>query len=225
MNAPMALPKPCETSLRIGLMLTAFVGLTACGFTPLYATPGVNPKLAAIQVTRPDGRAGFILGQSLDTELGRDAALAPVYRLNVALSEVRVPRGITVNNAATRYEVDLQANYVLSDIRTRKVVTKGSVTVNATYNASAQPYSSLADAQDGERRAASAAAERIRLELATFFASPRPDAPTVAAQTVGGPEGIYADTGLAQAVLSPRARAAGPAAAHEDTGAPEAQTP
>ena len=188
-----------------GAALAALVGLSACGFTPLYAAPGVAPKLSAIDVSRPDGRVGFLLGQSLDDELGKDAKTDPAYRLTLQLKETRIPRGINVNNVATRYEVDLSAVYQLSDVKTRKIVTRGTVSVNATYDASESPYASLAGEQDGERRAAEAAAQRIHLELATYFAAPRPDSPGF--DTQGKSTATYSDFLAPQPVESPRQRA------------------
>ncbi|MEI9891454.1 MAG: hypothetical protein WDN45_13855 [Caulobacteraceae bacterium] len=43
-----------------------------------------------------------------------------------------------------------------------------------TYDVQSAPYSALSESQDGERRAAEQAADRVRVEIATFFASPRP---------------------------------------------------
>ncbi|HUO22850.1 MAG TPA: LPS assembly lipoprotein LptE [Caulobacteraceae bacterium] len=189
--------------IGVGLALAASLG--GCGFTPLYATPGVTPQLAAIQVIRPDGRAGFMVGQSLEDELGHDQALPTRYKLNVVLHETRVPRGIDINNEASRYEMDVVANYSLRDIKSGAEVTKGIVSVNATYDAASQPYASLSGELDGERRAAEAAAQRIRLELATYFASPHPvgtvtpaDAATFA---------TYSDLYAAQPIQTPRQRA------------------
>ena len=142
--------------LKFGAMtasLLALPGLVGgCGFTPLYAAKGVVPEMSAIQVKRPNGRAGYLLGQSVDDELGRDPAVTPKYRLQMGVNEVRVPQGISVNNEATRYEVDMTVTYTLNDIKTGAQITKGKVSVNATYNSATQPYASLAASLDGKAR-------------------------------------------------------------------------
>jgi LPS-assembly lipoprotein len=196
--------------LKFGAMtasLLALPGLVGgCGFTPLYAAKGVVPEMAAIQVKRPNGRAGYLLGQSVDDELGRDAAVVPKYRLQMTVNEVRVPQGINVSNEATRYEVDMTVAYTLNDIKTGAQITKGKVSVNATYNAATQPYASMAASLDGEKRAAEAAAGRIRLELATYFASPRP-IPVVS--PAGAIDNTFGNLITASPVESPRDRALG----------------
>jgi LPS-assembly lipoprotein len=191
--------------LPLAAAAPALMGLAGCGFTPLYAASGVSPKLAAIEVARPDGRAGFLLGQSLDDELGKDATVPPLYRLTVQLKEVRIPRGITVNNEATRYELDMSATYQLIDIKTRKNVTRGTISVNATYNDASQPYAGIAAELDGERRAAESAAQRIRLELASYFASPRPDSPGFDVQ--GATTATFTEALAPAPVQTPRQRA------------------
>jgi LPS-assembly lipoprotein len=193
---------------RIGsgaALLSGAAILSGCGFTPLYAAPGVTPQLAAIQVVRPDGRAGFMVGQSLDDELGHDPSMTQRYKLTVLLHETRVPRGININNEASRYEMDIVANYSLNDIRTGAQVTKGLVSVNATYDAAAQPYASMSGEMDGERRAAEAAAQRIRLDLSTYFASPHPVGTVTPADAVTS--ATYTDMFAAQPIQSPRERA------------------
>jgi LPS-assembly lipoprotein len=201
---------------HLTLLMTAALGLSAlglggCGFTPLYAASGVTPKLASIQVSRPDGRTGFLMGQYLDDELGKDRADAPASRLLLKTNEVRIPRGIRVDNVASRYEVDLNTTYTLIEIATRKIVTAGLVKVNVTYDSADQPYAGIAAEQDGQRRAAEQAADRIRLELASYFASPRPvqtdlagrlNAEAVALET-------YSERLQPSTVQSPRERALG----------------
>jgi LPS-assembly lipoprotein len=54
--------------------LFGVLALSACGFTPLYATPGVTPGLATIKVVVPHGRTAFLLGQALEDEFGTDKA-------------------------------------------------------------------------------------------------------------------------------------------------------
>ena len=208
---------------RSALPLLTVAGLSASlagcgGFTPLYGAQGVTPKMAAIQVSQPDGRLGFYMREYLEDSLARDRMQAPVYRLDFANRELRVPRGITVSNVASRYEVDLTTTYSLVEIATNKVVTRGNVQVNVTYDVQAQPYASLAAQQDGERRVAEQAADRLRLELASYFASPRP---TPAAESLAQPVTSTYSERLPGAVLqSPREQATGdlqPQAGQADT--------
>jgi LPS-assembly lipoprotein len=197
--------------LTRALAISAAFGLLALGgcggFTPLYATPGVTPKLAAIEVSRPDGRTGFFLGQYLDDDFAKNRQEKPIYRLLLRTNEVRIPRGIQVNNVASRYEVDLNITYTLIEIATRKVITAGVVKTNVTYDSANQPYAGLAAEENGEERAAESAANRIRLELATFFASPRPAPETATLSNVD--IATYSERLQGASVVSPRARALG----------------
>lgn len=182
------------------------VGLSACGgFTPLYAAPGVSPKLAAIDVKRPDGRLGYLMGQFLEDSFARDPSQPAIYRLSYGNRELRVPRGITIENVASRYEVDLTTTYTLTEIATNKVITKGNVSVNVTYDVVSAPYAALAAVEDGERRAAEQAADRIRIELAGYFAVPhtiKPGAEPVDLST-------FSDRIQSSVIQSPRERALG----------------
>lgn len=203
----MSTPRPAfALAARTLTILGLTVSVAGCGgFVPLYAAQGVSPKLAAIEVTQPDGRLGFYMREYLEDSLARDRNQAAVYRLTYSNRELRVPRGITIANVASRYEVDLTTNYSLIEIATGKVVTKGAVSINVTYDVLAQPYASLSAQQDGERRAAEQAAERVRVELASYFASPRPTTATLAPPD----QSAYSDR-LAGAVLqSPRQQATG----------------
>ena len=186
------------------------LGLGACGFTPLYGAPGVGPKLASIEVVRPDGRTGYLMGQYLDDDFAKDRAAAPAYRLTLKTRETRIPRGIRVNNVASRYELQLTANYLLTDAHTRAQVTSGLVQVTVTYDSADQPYAAIAAQTDGQQRAAEQAAQRIRLELANFFANPTP----AKTDAVSGPAaetapGAYSERLQPATILSPRERALG----------------
>jgi LPS-assembly lipoprotein len=192
--------------LSLGLLAPALAGCG--GFTPLYAAPGVAPKLASIEVSRPDGRTGFYMGQYLDDDVAKNREEKPIYRLLLKTNEVRIPRGVRVNNVASRYEVDLNTTYTLIETATRKVVTAGVVKINVTYDSADQPYAGLAAEEDGERRAAETAADRIRLELTTFFASPRPLPANLAALS-NVDISTYSERLQGSSVVSPRQRAMG----------------
>jgi hypothetical protein len=95
----------------------------------------------------------------------------------------------------------------LTEIATKKVITQGKVSVSVTYDVQNQPYASLAAQQDGERRAAEQAADRMRVELATFFASPRPTPNAAFLQPTN--QASYSERLSGSVVQTPREQASG----------------
>jgi LPS-assembly lipoprotein len=152
------------------LALVAALATSACGFTPLYAQQGVASTLSGIQVVAPEGRTGYLIREHLDDSLAKDRAVAPAYRMDVQLAEQRYPRGLRVDNVATRYEYVLTAVYTLTTLATGARAKTGRVRVELTYDSADQPYASIAAQQDAQDRAAQEAARLIQLELAAWLA-------------------------------------------------------
>ena len=202
------IPAKISATAAAAVLGLAFAALGGCaGFTPMYAAQGVSSKLSAIEVSPIDGRVGFLLHEFMDDSLARDRDQPAIYRLGLTNREVRVPRGITVANIASRYEVGLNTSYTLTEIATGKLVTRGTVSVDVTYDVISQPYAALSASQDAERRAAEQAADRVRLELATFFASPRPLPSDAALKTPDA--STYSYDHQAAVIQSPRQQATG----------------
>ena len=155
--------------LAITLLLLA-PPLAGCGFTPLYATPGVSPGLSSVESVAPDGRTGFLLRQALDDVLARNEALPPAYRLTMDLKETRTPRGRRVDATASRYELVLRANWKLTSVATGAVALEGSTSTEVTFDRADQPYSAIVANQDAQSRAASELARKIQLQLADWMA-------------------------------------------------------
>jgi LPS-assembly lipoprotein len=156
----------------LGAVVIATAGLSGCaGFEPLYAQPAVVKNLAAIQVNAPNGRTGYLIRQHLDDAFAKDHSAAPAYTMNLALGEARYPRGVRIDNVATRYEYVLTASYTLTAAASGAVAKQGSVRVELTYDSADQPYASISAQQDAQDRAAEEAARRIELELATWLAN------------------------------------------------------
>jgi LPS-assembly lipoprotein len=160
-----------KTMVAAGVLIAAASVLSACGFRPLYAQSGVVQSLAAVDVVAPEGRAGFLIREHLEDALARDRGVTPAYRMNLILSETRYPRGVRVDNVATRYEYVLTAAYVLRSTPSGVVAKRGQVRVELTYDSADQPYAAIAAQQDAQDRAAQEAARRIQLELASWLAS------------------------------------------------------
>lgn len=155
------------------LLALAGLGLSGCGFTPLYGAPGVTTTLASIDVVAPEGRAGFLIREHLDDAFAHGRTAAAAYSMELTLGEARYPRGVRIDNVATRYEYVLTANYVLRARPSGATAKRGQVRVELTYDSADQPYASLAAQQDAQDRAAEEAARRIQLELAAWLAAPR----------------------------------------------------
>jgi LPS-assembly lipoprotein len=159
--------KPAVLILSLCAML-----LSGCGFTPLYATPGVSAGLSAIEVAAPQGRTGFLLRQSLDDALGRDLRLPPAYRMSLSITEQKIPRGVRVDNVANRYEMVLTVDYAVTTVAGAPART-GRVLASVSYDSADQPYASIAAEQDGQERAAAEAARQIQLDLIRWMAAQR----------------------------------------------------
>lgn len=156
----------------LALALVSTLALSGCaGFQPLYAQPDVVRNLAAIQVQAPTGRTGYLIRQHLDDAFAKNHSVAPTYTMEISLGEARYPRGVRIDNVATRYEYVLTASYALRDAKSRALAKQGQVRVELTYDSADQPYASIAAQQDAQDRAADEAARRIEMELAVWLAN------------------------------------------------------
>ena len=147
----------------LALLLAAPLA-SACGFTPLYADPGVGSSLRRIAVATQDDRLGYRLREQLEDALAWDRSSAPLYRLTTQVEQNRRSLGRRIDDTATRYELTVKAAWTLTPISGGTPLT-GTETVTTTYAAADQPYAAIAAQQDGEERAASELARLIRLDL------------------------------------------------------------
>jgi len=158
--------------------------LAGCGFHPLYATPDM-PKgqmqadLRSIYVDQVPERLGYELrNQLIDLLDAKSESGGARYVLKVSLTtrsdaigvqSQTAPGGVT-QTAITRYNDKITAEYDLVDVRTNKSIAHGIETGLSSYNVLSSPYATLAVQQDADRRAAEDIADRIRIDLAVWFA-------------------------------------------------------
>src|SRR5579864_342100 len=159
-----------RTALAALAICAAASSLSGCGFTPLYAQPGLVGGLTHVEVVAPKGRVGYLLGQDLDDDLGRARGDAPVYRLDMELTQTRAAHGLTANATAQRYELDLAVTYRLTEVASGKVAHTGRVVSFISYDSADQPYAGIAAREDTENRLALDAAQKIELDLAAWLA-------------------------------------------------------
>ena len=152
------------------LAIAAALPLGSCGFTPLYAAPGVAAGLSSVDVVAPKGRIGELLREELDDALARQTGARPAYRLELTYTQSRIGRGLREDNVVSRYELGLGVDYRLVDATSGAALKSGHVDSEVTYDSEDQPYAGVAAQQDAEARAAADAARRIHLELASWLA-------------------------------------------------------
>jgi len=146
-------------------------GLGGCGFTPLYAQPGVAGGLTHIDVEAPRGRVGYLLRENLDDDFGHAKGAAPVYRLQLSMNTVRQSHGLTANDVAQRYQLNLHVTYNLIEVASGKVAHSGAVISDISYDSTDQPYAGIAARQDVQNRLAEDVAQKIEIQIAAWLAS------------------------------------------------------
>lgn len=169
-------------ALALGLLLAP--GLMGCGFRPLYALPdmpagAMQANLRSIYVEPVPERLGYQLRNHLIDQIdGLSTPAGARYRLRLTLATKSEAIGVqsqtTTNGitqtAITRYNDTLTVNFELVDATNNTVVTRGVETGLSAYNVLSSPYATLAVQQDSDRRAAEDIADRLRIDLAVWFA-------------------------------------------------------
>lgn len=146
--------------------------LVACGFSPVYAPVGGGPAIGPVHVTEIDGRSGHVLKTELDRILAAEDNGGPPANLEITLQEQITPLGYRPDESATRAELRLTANYILTPPSNGEIM-RGSVVTVVNYQISNAAYGEITAQDDARERAAETMAERFRSELALRMAQAR----------------------------------------------------
>jgi LPS-assembly lipoprotein len=164
----------------------ALAGLTAGCFQPMYGdsavvhTAGLDNKLASVKVepiNSPNGTSIARVGVQVRNDLiydltGGGGETASTHKLEIHLSATNLQVIVDVNTARPdiqNYGID--ATYTLTDLRTGKIVAKGTTFSRVSYNTPGQEqrYAGVRGLRDAEDRAAKVIADGIHSRLASFF--------------------------------------------------------
>lgn len=176
----MSLPSPRDPMALAGrrqfltLGVGALLGLGGCGFQPLYRTPVSGSGQAAtagqaldqIDIAPIADRKGQILRNYLVQALNHNGRpLRPDYRLTANLTERRSRLAIKSDSAATRANLTITVNYVLT--RTGGgIETRGTTRVVTSYNILRDEFGTLSSERSARDRALRQTSQDIRSRLA-----------------------------------------------------------
>jgi LPS-assembly lipoprotein len=148
--------------------------LGACGFQPMYASSANGgPAIGPVQVAQIDGKTGHVLKTELDRILAVEANAGSLpMLLQITLQEQVTPLGIRRDTSATRAELRVTANYVLTPPNNGQVM-RGSVFTVVNYDIPTAAFGEITAQDDARERAAETMAQRFRAELALRMAQMR----------------------------------------------------
>ena len=168
-----------------GAAAVAFAGLLGlgaggCGFHPLYGPTASGANLSDVMKAVDVATIPSRPGQRLRNELifgttGGNAALPPIYRLDVALRELTRNTLVTSQGLPTGQVVQLDAEFRLVRIKDNETVFKGYSTSEASYNLAGvtglagTSYGDTRAAIDAENRAARSLADTMKTRLAMYL--------------------------------------------------------
>ena len=163
--------------MRVLIAGLSLLLLAACGFQPMYAPAGGANAIGPVSIGEIDGKAGHVLRTELSRILSVENDGSPPMQLQITLSETVSPLGIRVDESATRAELRLIANYVLTPPtiqgQDRSQVMRGSVVTTVNYDIPTAAFGEIAAQDDARARAAETMAQRFRAELALRMAQAR----------------------------------------------------
>ncbi|MEM6650434.1 MAG: LPS assembly lipoprotein LptE [Pseudomonadota bacterium] len=159
--------------IRFCLIALLSVGLSSCGFTPLYSTvedESIAEQLQDVHVVSLDGPpdpARYLRDSLRDILTGTKGENAR-YQLQINLKDQRRSIAVTQSADTTRFDYYLNASYVLTDTDTGQQRRQNINTI-LSYGIVASQYSSLVGREDTVRRAANELGRKIELDLALFM--------------------------------------------------------
>lgn len=169
---------PTGAALLVGVALA----LSACGFSPLYGgadNQAMSPidHMATIRISPLPDRIGQQMHNLLRDRLNPiGQPREPVYALGLRLSESRQTLGIRKDKTATRANLNLAVQFVLSSIQTGDELYRGTINSVSSFNILTSPFATGFSAADARTRALRELADGIRTRLGIYFSVQQGDA-------------------------------------------------
>lgn len=163
-------PRPLLPALAV----LAALGLSGCGFQPLYGTTAGGSRLAevmsGVEVAPIPGRVGQRVRNELIFENTGGGAAAPRsnYKLDIVIKESVINELVKISGDAKGQVYELDATFKLIG-RDGKVLLEGKATSRAAYERFETIFSNVRARVDAENRAARTVAESIKVRIAAFL--------------------------------------------------------
>jgi len=155
------------------LLVVGLLGLTACGFEPLYGDrdQGAPTEDLLSQVSVPPlaDRLGQLVRIELTNRLTPRPAPEPVYTVNVELTESKEGLAVRRDASATRANLIITASFGLTVVGGKEKLVSGVIRSSNGYDILKSDFATLAAENDARRRAARDIADEIVSRIAIYL--------------------------------------------------------
>jgi|AntRauTorcE11897_2_1112592.scaffolds.fasta_scaffold03913_3 hypothetical protein len=160
------------------------IGLTACGFKPLYTTASGNTAAGAaeqlpfdqISISHMANREGqYLRNRLIDTIYIKGRPVSPRYKLHISqLSEEIIKLGIRKDASATRAQMRISAQMTLTDTtgETHRVVLRRNLETTNSFNILSSQYTTQVTEQYARERTLDEMSRKTVRQLALYFNRP-----------------------------------------------------
>lgn len=163
-------------TIAAAALLLMSAAVSACTVQPLYGpTPSgaaVPDILARIAIDPVDTRVAQLVRNKLIFYLagGAGEPSNPTYNMHLTVTAQEVALGITREESAPVYSITVAATYEITRVDTGEIVLRATSRGTASYDRVNQVFANVRAARDAQEKAATAAADDIRIRLAAATA-------------------------------------------------------
>lgn len=151
------------------------LGITACGFRPLYSQDGGanSQALASVSIAQIKDRSGQKLRNFLLERMAPGASKPQSkYSLVIELNESKGNINTRKDGSSTRANLSITARFILKKVAGGGRAFGGTVLSTNSYNVLTSDFATLSAENDARNRALRSIAEEIRLRVATALRNP-----------------------------------------------------
>lgn len=160
--------------MRVLIASVSLLLLAACGFQPMYAPAGGGGAIGPVSIAEIEGKSGHVLRTELTRMLAvENTGTGTPALLEITLRENISQLGLRLDESATRAELRLTANYVLTPGDSNARPIRGSLVTTVNYEIPIAAFGEITAQDDARERAAETMAQRFRAELALRIAQAR----------------------------------------------------
>ena len=131
--------------VRLFFCFIVFFIFASCGYEPVYSkNVGSNKELLSISVKNIKDRSGQILRNSLLNQLNPEKERVIIkYKLTVEISESRSDLAYRRDMSATRRDLRVTANYLLTEIKSGEIILEQETKSISSFDVVESVYATL----------------------------------------------------------------------------------